>query len=124
MGICKPCFIAYFSSEQVRDILSQNNEDYTETVVYQLTEGCVKLEAVIQHTGSVSFLGYDMYVKSAPTHSEWIAYDVLTQPVNIDAPDMEQEMRRVLADYLKESGLSCRENKFEDVTEKESNGYE
>ena len=108
MGICKPCFIAYFSSEQVRDILSQNNEDYTETVVYQLTEGCVKLEAVIQHTGSVSFLGYD----------------VLTQPVNIDAPDMEQEMRRVLADYLKESGLSCRENKFEDVTEKESNGYE
>lgn len=57
MGICKPCFIAYFSSEQVRDILSQNNEDYTETVVYQLTEGCVRLEAVIQHTGSVSFLG-------------------------------------------------------------------
>ena len=112
MGICKPCFIAYFSSEQVRDILSQNNEDYTETVVYQLTEGCV------------SFLGYDMYVKSTPTDSEWIAYDVLTQPVNIDAPDMEQEMRRVLADYLKESGLSCRENKFEDVTEKESNGYE
>ena len=72
----------------VRDILSQNNEDYTETVVYQLTEGCVRLEAVIQHTGSVSFLGYDMYVKSTPTDSEWIAYDVLTQPVNIVSPYM------------------------------------
>lgn len=122
MDVCKPCFIACFSPEQVRDILSRNNEDYTETVVYQLTEGCVKLEAVIQHTGSVSFLGYDVYVKSTPADSEWIAYDVLTQPVNIDAP--EQEMRKVLADYLKESGLSCRENTFEDVTEKESNGYE
>ena len=122
MGICKPCFIACFSPEQVRDILSRNNEDYTETVVYQLTEGCVKLEAVIQHTGSVSFLGYDVYVKSTPTDSEWIAYDELTQPVNIDAP--EQEMRKVLADYLKESGLSCRENTFEDGTKKESNGYE
>lgn len=121
---CKPRFESIFPPQQIRDILSQNNGDYAETVAFRLVDGCIKLEATILHLNGVNLLGYDVFVKSIPTDDEWIAYDMLTQPVNIDAPDMEQEMRRVLADYLKESGLSCRENKFEDVTEKESNGYE
>ena len=120
----KSHFESFFPLQQIRDFLAQNNGDYAETVAFRLVDGCIKLEATILHTNGVNLLGYDVFVKSIPTEDEWIAYDMLSQPVNIEVPDMEQEMRRVLADYLKESGLSCRENKFEDVTEKESNGYE
>ncbi len=113
------CFEELFPLQQVKTILSHNNPDYAETVVARLTAGCVKLEAAVFFSNGVSLLGYDIFVKAQPENTEWIAYDTLTQPAALDVPDMEQEMRRVLENYVRENDLSFDENHFEEIKKKE-----
>lgn len=112
------CFEELFPLQQVQTILSHNNPAYTETVVARLTAGCVKLEAAVFFFDGVSILGYDIFVKAQPEDMDWIAYDTLTQPAALDVPDMEQEMRRVLTEYVQDSNLSFAENHFEEVKKK------
>lgn len=112
-------FEELFPLQQVKTILSQNNPDYTETVVARLTARCVKLEAAVFFSNGVSILGYDVFVKAQPEDTDWIAYDTLTQPAALDVPDMEQEMLHVLEDYVQANNLSFEENHFEEVKKKE-----
>ena len=113
------CFEELFPLQQVKTILSHNNPDYAETVVARLTAGCVKLEAAVFFFNGVSILGYDVFVKAQPEDTDWIAYDTLTQPAALDVPSLEQEMRRVLENYVRENDLSFDENQFEEVKKKE-----
>lgn len=85
----------------------------------RLTAGCVKLEAAVFFFNDVSILGYDVFVKAQPEDTDWIAYDTLTQPAALDVPSLEQEMRRVLENYVRENDLSFDENQFEEVKKKE-----
>lgn len=112
-------FEKLFPLQQVQSILAQSNPDYAETVVFRLTVGCVKLEAAVFFFDGVSILGYDIFVKAQPEDTDWIAYDTLTQPTALDVPDIEQEMRRVLENYVRENGLSFAENHFKEVKKKE-----
>lgn len=118
-----PSFDAFFQPYWIRRVLKDNLSCYTGTLVYRLVAGCVKLEVILCRESNTTYLGYDVYVKAKPMDYEWILYDTLREPADATAPDMQQEMCRVLANYMKENSLSCMENHFEEIEkENDDNG--
>jgi hypothetical protein len=107
---------------------NNNNEFFSDTVVFSLLVGCVGIEATIMDRclrpkkppqknekvipfynpdGVVTdlFIRYDVIIRAKQVNVEWCSYEPLSTEVNLDADDMEQEMFRIIFSYAKNQGL-------------------
>lgn len=107
---------------------NNNNEFFSDTVVFSLLVGCVGIEATIMDRclrpkkppqknekvipfynpdGVVTdlFIRYDVIIRAKQVNGEWCSYEPLSTEVNLDADDMEQEMFRIIFSYAKNQGL-------------------
>ena len=72
-------------------------KDFTDTVIAELVVGCVKMEAVaFKEEGQIQ-VGYDVFVKDAPTARDWICYDTSNNGVQIKESEMLSELDRVVS---------------------------
>jgi hypothetical protein len=105
-------FHATLSLEKVREVLKENDVNFTDEVVFVLNAGHVNIEATIfvsslSKDGSIIMsIGYDCCIKDRELRGDWISYDSIPDDINLNVEDMEAEMFRVLDKFVFEHGLS------------------
>jgi len=119
--------------KDVKIILGNNNNDFfSDLVVFSLLAGCVGIEATImdrclrpekppETDGKVKqfynpnavvtdlFIRYDVIIRAKQVNGEWCSYEPLAIPVNLDAEDIEQEMFDILFNFAQGQSLSFTE---------------
>jgi len=119
--------------KDVKIILENNNNNFfSDMVVFSLLAGCVGIEATIldrclrperppETIGNVRqfynpnavvtdlFIRYDVIIRAKQVNGEWCSYEPLAAPVNFDAEDIEQEMFDILFDFVQSQELSFTE---------------
>lgn len=106
-------FHAEFSEQKLKEILAEQDMSYADTVVLVLNAGCVNIEATVFLSANSLTIGYDCCVKDREDDGDWISYDVIPEPVNLDAENMEQEMFQILDRFVTEKGLSYTECSYQ-----------
>ena len=99
-------FHAELSNRKLKEILTTQDVSYTDTVAFMLNAGCVNIEATVFLSADGLTIGYDCCVKDREDDGDWISYDVIPEPINLDADDMELEMFQVLDRFVTQRGLS------------------
>ena len=101
----------FLSEREIKKLRREIPNDFSETVAAMLTAGCLRLTAVLYHSGDKLLLGYDVFVKDDPDSSEWIYYDGLSDSVSPKETDMLRALGRIAA----EQGLSYAESCFDSL---------
>ena len=104
-----------YSGIEIRRLRLENHPEQRTLSFAILTAGCVKLEAVLYQNEDGLTVGYDLFVREKPSDPEWICYDSLSDPVELNDRKMENVMCKILDHYVRESGLSYTENQFESL---------
>ena len=119
--------------DEVKIILGNNNNNFfSDMVVFSLLAGCVGIEATIMDRclrpekppktdGKVKafynpnavvtdlFIRYDVIIRAKQANCEWCNYEPLANPVDLDTEDVEQEMFDVLFNFAQYQELSFTE---------------
>lgn len=102
-------FHSELTRQKLKEILAKQDISYANTVAFVLNAGCVNIEATVFLSADGLIVGYDCCVKDRKENGDWIRYDVIPEPVNLDAEDIELEMFQVLDRFVAEQGLSYTE---------------
>lgn len=97
----------FLSEREIKKLRSDIPSDCSETVAATLTVGCLRLTAVLYHSGDKLLLGYDVFVKDDPDSSEWIYYDGLSDSVSPKETDMLRALDRIAAEHRLSYTESC-----------------
>ena len=111
-------FVTCVTKSDILRLRRQNPSTVSDTLVASLTVGCLRIDAVLYPAATGVILGYDLFVKDCPDSPDWICYDNLPDPVEVDSGLAEREMFRVLDRCAEEKGLSYTECNFETVSGK------
>jgi len=103
---CAYKFTAKYDNKHLQKILKDNSTEYADEVPYSLEAGCVCIEMTLFHNGDRLYAGYDICVRTRETPTEWSSYDSLSDEVTLNTEDMEQEMFRILDDFVQKNNLS------------------
>lgn len=103
---CAYKFTAKYDGKQLREILQSNSEAYSDEVPYSLEAGCVSIEITLFHNGDRLYAGYDVCVRTHELPTQWSSYDSLSDAVNPNVKNMEQEMFGILDNFVQENNLS------------------
>jgi hypothetical protein len=110
-------FHAELSLVKLKEILTSQDLSYTDTVAFMLNAGCVNIEATVFLSADGLTIGYDCCVKDRENDGDWISYDVIPEPVNLDVDDMELEMFQVLDRFIIERGVSYTQCSYETLSQ-------
>lgn len=98
------------SIEEIKKILEKDEMNGTNNVPFMLEAGNLDIEMVIdpgEYLNDVKVKPVSLeYFCCVRTDGEWESHDTIFEEVNLDVPDVESEMFRVLCKYAKEEGLS------------------
>lgn len=98
--------------------LLDTNKRLKDAMLASLTDGCVKINAVVFPTPDKMLLGFDILVKDTPESEEWICYDTLSDEIKLSSRSIEESMFDILNREVKEYGLSYTECNFEVINDK------
>ena len=99
-------FTAKYSSKDLQEILKSNSAEHADEVPYSLEAGCVSIEMTLFHKDDRLYPGYDVCVRTHEAPTQWSSFDSLPNKVDLKAENMEQEMFRILDDFVQENNLS------------------
>ena len=101
----KYLFRRFISDKEIRRLQKTYTAEFEPMTVAELTAGYVKIECSIYKSEFGLQLGYDVFVKDAPSSAYWIFYD----SPNVLASTKESDMLSVLNRVVEENGLSYTE---------------
>ena len=101
----------FMSDREVSRLRRQGPLRFEDTIAASLTVGCMKINTVLFQTDGALRLGYDVYVKDAPSSSEWICFDCPSDRASLKESDMLAVLDRIVT----ENGLSYTECCFEQL---------
>lgn len=98
------CFHAAKTIDEIKQILESDDMPF-DNVPFVLEVGNLDIEITIYADDDHDhlFLGYYCCVRK---DGEWESYDEIDTEVNLDTPDLEAEMFRVLSEYADKHNLS------------------
>jgi len=102
-------FTQKYTNQEVQKIMKSNSPEYADEVPYSLAAGCVNLEMTLFYNGKRLYAGYDVCVRSTEAPMQWSSYSSLPDKVNLKAEDMEEEMFRILDEFVMKNNLSYTE---------------